>query len=850
MDIYASLPTPTDTAMADNAAPDVDSMHPEQSVLHAPVDELEMPAKTHLGPARQSPHCGKTDGESFTGRFLTFESLNPLSDAFYLDILGVRSDAVASRLFTSFLEYGCQPIYFNFTYRDPVSTITSGIVRYYFNSSTCPTTLVINGQVCDQVNFGGMLYSVRARGAQATQYHLTPSKLSQHCLEFSLPTHNAQDGGADAPAPRGEKRCRSATESSGSASVISECMVSTSKVITTDSHADKSDSMGRAGESIVELSPSSAFASPPRKRLARRQSTGPVSQPPAFTSTTYWEELDKFSFELSAQTLTVGEEDDSLRVTVQPISSPESSSTSTELTHLTEVRKGKQSLLERELAEPIASEDLVPSRAEERAVTTDDLRRSMSRSNILFLGKLFRLTRTKIPLLNDFIRLHLISRSVAAGSCASIAEKWALALFELLVMAVAPGIYANDEWLHLICGFSSPYIGGASTRLLHPNALLGLLRSQVGHRIMSHMECMALNDPSVDRIRALQAASEWLPWETSVLRLAETQLGTAWAAGSIPMVSSQVVTRNGRKFIEKVIFQYHIIGVQETKFRDVHHLSSASDHCLFVSDRNSSSPVQVGPRSGGVATLLHPDLPGVGSAEEVRQTTIPGRYLLIRLVHAGSTVYIHNIYVPVNASEHSHFYQSLPAEFDQDCHHLVLGEFNVAIDPILDSRGVSSVSDTPRGYLLSWLSTLNVANAWRLRFSSRRVFSGPSPRINRLDYIFISDDWVDSTFDEARYFQLPHSGDHLAVRVALGSPSRRPLSAYWRLNPSTLQDDAVRQIIILDIRQLQQSIRHTPSPGLVWEGWKRRIKSLLQLAQVKAGAQETDILRVYRSHVT
>ncbi|ETP51531.1 hypothetical protein F442_03361 [Phytophthora nicotianae P10297] len=45
MDIYASLPTPTDTAMADNAAPDVDAMHPEQSVLHAP-GELRAPMDT------------------------------------------------------------------------------------------------------------------------------------------------------------------------------------------------------------------------------------------------------------------------------------------------------------------------------------------------------------------------------------------------------------------------------------------------------------------------------------------------------------------------------------------------------------------------------------------------------------------------------------------------------------------------------------------------------------------------------------------------------------------------------------------------------------------------------------
>ncbi|CEG48283.1 uncharacterized protein PHALS_06113 [Plasmopara halstedii] len=50
---------------------------------------------------------------------------------------------------------------------------------------------------------------------------------------------------------------------------------------------------------------------------------------------------------------------------------------------------------------------------------------------------------------------------------------------------------------------------------------------------------MALTNPCVDHIRALQAASEWLPWESSVLRLEATSLGTAWAAGSIPMEAHQ-----------------------------------------------------------------------------------------------------------------------------------------------------------------------------------------------------------------------------------------------------------------------------------------------------------------------
>ncbi|CEG39664.1 Endonuclease/exonuclease/phosphatase [Plasmopara halstedii] len=91
------------------------------------------------------------------------------------------------------------------------------------------------------------------------------------------------------------------------------------------------------------------------------------------------------------------------------------------------------------------------------------------------------------------------------------------------------------------------------------------------------------------------------------------------------------------------------------------------------------------------------------------------------MVTEATTVYIHNIYALVNASERSHFYRSLPTEFDQNSHHLVLGDLNVAIDPFLDFRGVTSASDTSRGYLLSWLSTLHVTDAWRLRFPCRLI---------------------------------------------------------------------------------------------------------------------------------
>ncbi|GMF42382.1 unnamed protein product [Phytophthora fragariaefolia] len=290
--------------------------------------------------------------------------------------------------------------------------------------------------------------------------------------------------------------------------------------------------------------------------------------------------------------------------------------------------------------------------------------------------------------------------------------------------------------------------------------------------------------------------------------------------------------RNGRKLIENVLGQYHIASIQETKFRDAHHLSkfifhvnSITHHRVFVSDRNSSSQVQLGPRSCGVATLLHPDLLGVESAQEVTSATIPGRYLLVHLMQANRplyTLYIHNIYAPVRESERAIFYQKLPTHFEPIARHLVLGDFNVTIDPVMDSRGVSSVVDASRGVLLSWLAGLNVTDSWRHRYPRRRTFSGLLTRVNRLDYIFVSDDWVDTSLDDTKYFQAPHSGDHLAVRVNLGSPRRRPPpSGYWRLKLKTLEDESIRQSIMNDIQNLSSTTRDVPNPGLVWEDWKR-----------------------------
>ncbi|OWZ10703.1 hypothetical protein PHMEG_00016404 [Phytophthora megakarya] len=141
---------------------------------------------------------------SFIGRAPRFDDLNPLSDVFLVDILGIRSDDVVSCIFAGFLLSGYQPVYYNFTYRVLDTAITSGIVRYYFNFLSCSSALVVNEYVCDEVTLDDVVFSARARGSQATQYHKNPGNVSHHVLHFGLSATSMEEPVVSPTGNRGE----------------------------------------------------------------------------------------------------------------------------------------------------------------------------------------------------------------------------------------------------------------------------------------------------------------------------------------------------------------------------------------------------------------------------------------------------------------------------------------------------------------------------------------------------------------------------------------------------------------------------------------------------------------------
>ncbi|KAI9980825.1 hypothetical protein PInf_010158 [Phytophthora infestans] len=397
------------------------------------------------------------------------------------------------------------------------------------------TFMGLNGQVCDQVSLEGTLFSARARGSQVTQYHLIPGKPSQHAFEVQCVAKETPHGNACFSGHRGEKRCRQ-----------------------------------RFTDSPVEDAPEEISAATAPRHV---------------------------DVQLTTKAIAIGDSDTSLQITIQSISPSPSTRASQEYTRHFEVQRGtvrrsaipatleaalpllegdaalQQSGLDRELRDNLTEDALTPTQTDENASSTEVIRRNMAKNHLRFMGKMFRLLRLKSTLANDFIRVHLISRAVAAStpaSCSSVAKKWkalfgqpwpvtkaalfsmadsweideadhalyraseALALFELLVMAAAPGIHAHDGWLHLLCGFESPWIGDAPTRLLHSNALLGLLRSEMGTILLSALDRQQIQHSCVSVLHELHQAGDWFSEAGGVLALEDSSLGLTWREGTIP----------------------------------------------------------------------------------------------------------------------------------------------------------------------------------------------------------------------------------------------------------------------------------------------------------------------------
>ena len=180
------------------------------------------------------------------------------------------------------------------------------------------------------------------------------------------------------------------------------------------------------------------------------------------------------------------------------------------------------------------------------------------------------------------------------------------------------------------------------------------------------------------------------------------------------------------------------------------------------------------------------------------------------------------------------FFNSLPREFPDNAIHLVLGDFNLPLKPFFDSANPRDEHKRTREACYNWLSTLNVVDPWRLHNPEGRCYTGPRHgpfRKNKLDYIFINSSLNTQCYRSSKFHNLHDITDHLCHSVILSPTALTLGKGPWRCPKELLDEERIIASVKTEAKALLTKIRIANNPGVLWDGFMRRTKSIFQRIQ-------------------
>ncbi|KAF0710063.1 hypothetical protein As57867_005642, partial [Aphanomyces stellatus] len=221
-------------------------------------------------------------------------------------------------------------------------------------------------------------------------------------------------------------------------------------------------------------------------------------------------------------------------------------------------------------------------------------------------------------------------------------------------------------------------------------------------------------------------------------------------------------------------------------------------------------------------------MPGYTTLTHLSQYDVPGRYLVARALWGNLSVYIHNVYAPVESDLRGAFFELLPRDFEPESLHLVGGDFNIPLHSTLDTCSPHPRHGGGKQDCVEWLTALGVVDAWRQLNPRTRLYSGPT-RANRLDYLFLDHELVSQLNPKATYDKNDFGGDHLTHTVTLSRSPAPTTKPYWRLPRELLLDPNIRSAITMEATSLLASMRDDQdlNDGAMWYGWLKRMKAKL-----------------------
>ncbi|KAI9913413.1 hypothetical protein PsorP6_005813 [Peronosclerospora sorghi] len=211
---------------------------------------------------------------------------------------------------------------------------------------------------------------------------------------------------------------------------------------------------------------------------------------------------------------------------------------------------------------------------------------------------------------------------------------------------------------------------------------------------------------------------------------------TSEANSNTPCLQSDLVPFGYQ--LKHLFSQFTLVSIQETKFSSsdavcrVTHFSKVCDS-KSISFWSHPTTTEFSDTRGrdGVGLLLSGKHPFQTVADVTHQyvtfsssTLLSYLYLVIQARADDINLYVHVVYAPVQVADQKDFFNELPTRFPDDCHHLVMGDFDVPMDPILDEVK-AYMHDIGRAEFIAWQLRLGITDAWRNWWSDKREFTGP-----------------------------------------------------------------------------------------------------------------------------
>ncbi|OWY94465.1 Choline/Carnitine Oacyltransferase, partial [Phytophthora megakarya] len=440
--------------------------------------------------------------------------------------------------------------------------VLSGKLRYYLAGPTCPKSHIVGGTVCTQFDLDGVLYAVKGKDLPPQYYHLQPNKNTPNCLELNgvffsegrvhndtrAKHHNKsnkQSGGKRSrersippPPIQHPPRAEDGTE------LVNDMELSF------DVHMEFVHS---AHPSPTHF-PGVEFDHPPKRLQSRRNKPPPTPSSETWHSKNFWIHLDDVHPEVECR------DTEGFQAMIASIAPDDHVITSGEYSYYHKKEKSKvrlsvEAVMLREQMS-VMQKDIDRSKSDferetkelSKALSTPAILKEIIKNHLAFSIRLARLMRQKSTLLEEFAWTHLWSRCIHASVLNgkfTFAPKWrkmtgkeppttleALLAnmdvltkgldtnaMKLLLLLTAPRVYENDYWIQALSGAHVPWLLASGTRLLHPNTLTAILRSECGYSILKRFRALSWSHDIMITLVDLQDSEFWLPNETALLQL-------------------------------------------------------------------------------------------------------------------------------------------------------------------------------------------------------------------------------------------------------------------------------------------------------------------------------------------